>query len=82
MSLQHLDNLVCIPHTHAVLELLVEQLTPLMVAAMVVVVLVLVAVHKVDCEVRLSTAQELEVHQSGLVAVQILVPIQLAVLQS
>ena len=82
MSLQHLDNLVCIPHTHAVLELLMEQLTPLMVAAMVVAALVLVAVHKVDCEVRLSTAQELEMHQSGLVAVQIQVLIQLAGLQS
>jgi hypothetical protein len=65
-----------------VLELLVEQLTPLMVAAMVVVALVLVAVHKVDCEVQLSTAQELEVLQSGLVAVQTQDPIQLAVLQS
>jgi hypothetical protein len=46
------------------------------------VALVLVAVHKVDCEVQLSTAQELEVLQSGLEEAQILVLIQLAALQS
>ena len=59
-----------------------EQLELLMVAAMVVAVLVVVAVHKVDCVDQLSTAQELEVLQSGLEQVQIQVLIQLAVLQS
>jgi hypothetical protein len=45
-------------------------------------VLVVAAAHKVDYEVLLSTAQELEVLQSGLEQVQIQVLIQLAVLQS
>jgi hypothetical protein len=45
----------------------------------VVVVLALVVAHKVDCEVLLSTAQELEVLLNGLVEAQIQAPIQLAV---